>query len=284
MSSNDTTDALLARVAEALERLAPVPVEQADLNQHEGYIWDSEKQAFRPVPFIHRLPLDSLQGIDQQKTLLLDNTLNFARGLRANNALLWGARGTGKSSVLKAVHGHLREAGYDLGLVEIQREDLNDLPEVMTLLSQTERPFIIFCDDLAFEQDDISYKSLKAVLEGGLAGRPANIVFYATSNRRHLMPRQMIENERGTAINPSEAAEEKISLSDRFGLWIGFHSVDQDTYLAMIDWYVGYYKIPVNFDEIRQEALTWAMGRGNRSGRTAFQYILNLAMQHGVKI
>ena len=284
MSSNDTTDALLVRVAEALERLAPAPIEQADLNQHEGYIWDSEKQAFRPVPTIHRLPLDSLQGIDQQKTLLLDNTLNFARGLRANNALLWGARGTGKSSVLKAVHGHLREAGYDLGLVEIQREDLNDLPEVMTLLAQTDRPFIIFCDDLAFEQDDISYKSLKAVLEGGLAGRPANIVFYATSNRRHLMPRQMIENERGTAINPSEAAEEKISLSDRFGLWIGFHSVDQDTYLAMIDWYVGYYNIPVSFEEIRLEALTWAMGRGNRSGRTAFQYILNLAMQHGVNI
>ncbi len=284
MSSNDTTDALLARVAEALERLAPAPVEQADLNQHEGYIWDSEKQAFRPVPSIHRLPLDSLQGIDQQKTLLLENTMNFARGLRANNALLWGARGTGKSSVLKAVHGHLLESGYNVGLVEIQREDLNDLPEVMTLLAQTDRPFIIFCDDLAFEQYDISYKSLKAVLEGGLAGRPANIVFYATSNRRHLMPRQMIENERGTAINPSEAAEEKISLSDRFGLWIGFHSVDQDTYLAMIDWYVGYYKIPVSFEEIRQEALTWAMGRGNRSGRTAFQYILNLAMQHGVKI
>ena len=284
MSSNDTTDALLARVAEALERLAPAPAEQADLNQHEGYIWDSEQQAFMPVPSIHRLPLDSLQGIDQQKALLLENTINFARGLRANNALLWGARGTGKSSVLKAVHGHLRETGYDVGLVEIQREDLNDLPEVMNLLSQTDRPFIIFCDDLAFEQDDISYKSLKAVLEGGLAGRPANIVFYATSNRRHLMPRQMIENERGTAINPSEAAEEKISLSDRFGLWIGFHSVDQDTYLAMIDWYVGYYNIPVSFKEIRQDALTWAMGRGNRSGRTAFQYILNLAMQHGVKI
>ena len=284
MSSNDTTDALLLRVAEALERLAPAPFEQADLNQHEGYIWDPEKQAFRPVSAIHRLPLDSLQGIDQQKTLLLENTLNFARGLRANNALLWGARGTGKSSVLKAVHGHLLETGYNVGLVEIQREDLNDLPDVMALLAQTDRPFIIFCDDLAFEQDDISYKSLKAVLEGGLAGRPANIVFYATSNRRHLMPRQMIENERGTAINPSEAAEEKISLSDRFGLWIGFHSVDQDTYLAMIDWYVGYYKIPVNFEDIRQEALTWAMGRGNRSGRTAFQYILNLAMQHGVKI
>ena len=186
--------------------------------------------------------------------------------------------------MLKAVHGHLLEQGHHLGLVEIQREDLNDLPNVMSLLAQTNRPFIIFCDDLAFEQNDISYKSLKAVPEGGLSGRPPNIVFYATSNRRHLMPRQMIENERGTAINPSEAAEEKISLSDRFGLWIGFHSVDQDTYLAMIKWYVSYYNIPVDFEDIRPDALAWAMGRGNRSGRTAFQYILNLAMQHQIKL
>ena len=186
--------------------------------------------------------------------------------------------------MLKAVHGHLLEQGHHLGLVEIQREDLNDLPDVMSLLAQTNRPFIIFCDDLAFEQNDISYKSLKAVLEGGLSGRPPNIVFYATSNRRHLMPRQMIENERGTAINPSEAAEEKISLSDRFGLWIGFHSVDQDTYLTMIKWYVSYYNIPVDFEDIRPDALAWAMGRGNRSGRTAFQYILNLAMQHQIKV
>ena len=176
------------------------------------------------------MPLDSLKGIDQQKQLLLENTEYFAKGMRANNALLWGARGTGKSSVLKAVHGHLLAKGYDIGLVEIQREDLGDLPEVMAHLSKIDRAFILFCDDLAFEQEDISYKSLKAVLEGGLSGRPRNLVFYATSNRRHLMARQMIENEQSTAINRSEAAEEKISLSDRFGLWIGFHNVDQDTY------------------------------------------------------
>ena len=284
MSIDEINTALLARIADALERIAPPAKEQSDLSKYEGYIWESEQKAFHSVDNINRLPLESLQGISQQKAILLENTLKFAQGLRANNALLWGARGTGKSSVLKAVHGHLLEQGHHLGLVEIQREDLNDLPEVMDYLAHINRPFIIFCDDLAFEQDDISYKSLKAVLEGGLAGRPANIVFYATSNRRHLMPRQMIENERGTAINPSEAAEEKISLSDRFGLWIGFHSVDQDTYLAMINWYVSYYKIPVKFDEVRQDALAWAIGRGNRSGRTAFQYILNLAMRHHIKV
>jgi predicted AAA+ superfamily ATPase len=275
---------VLKRIADALDRLAPPRDAEIDLTAHQGYIWVAEKSNFHPVDNIQRLPLESLQGIDQQKQRLLENTEYFAKGMRANNALLWGARGTGKSSVMKAVHGHLIEAGYDIGLVEIQREDLSDLPEVMEHLASIERAFILFCDDLAFEQDDISYKSLKAVLEGGLSGRPRNLVFYATSNRRHLMPRDMIENERSTAINRSEASEEKISLSDRFGLWIGFHNVDQDTYLEMIRWYVDYYKIPVSFEIARQDSLTWAMGRGNRSGRTAFQYILNLAMQHGVKI
>ena len=275
---------VLKRIADALDRLAPPRDAEIDLTAHQGYIWVAEKSNFHPVDDIQRLPLESLQGIDQQKQRLLENTEYFAKGMRANNALLWGARGTGKSSVMKAVHGHLIEAGYDIGLVEIQREDLSDLPEVMEHLARIERAFILFCDDLAFEQDDISYKSLKAVLEGGLSGRPRNLVFYATSNRRHLMPRDMIENERSTAINRSEASEEKISLSDRFGLWIGFHNVDQDTYLEMIRWYVDYYKIPVSFEIARQDSLTWAMGRGNRSGRTAFQYILNLAMQHGVKI
>ena len=259
MSKDETHTALLTRIADALERLAPPAQKQTDLTQHEGYIWESEKQAFRPVDEISRLPLNSLQGIDQQKELLLENTLKFAQGLRANNALLWGARGTGKSSLLKAVHGYLLKEGHYIGLVEIQREDLNDLPDVMILLAKTPRSFIVFCDDLAFEQEDISYKSLKAVLEGGLSRLPSNIVFYATSNRRHLMPRQMIENESGTAINPSEAAEEKISLSDRFGLWIGFHSIDQNTYLEMISFYVSYYKIPVDFEDIRQDALAWAM-------------------------
>ena len=284
MAAQDENSVLLTRITEALERLAPPKTAEIDLTAHQGYIWVSEKSNFHPVTEIERLPLESLQGIDQQKQQLLENTEYFAKGMRANNALLWGARGTGKSSVLKAIHGYLLEAGYDIGLVEIQREDLGDLPEVMERLARIERAYIIFCDDLAFEQDDISYKSLKAVLEGGLSGRPRNLVFYATSNRRHLMPRQMIENEQSTAINRSEAAEEKISLSDRFGLWIGFHNVDQDTYLAMIKWYIEYYKIPVTFDAVRQDSLTWAIGRGNRSGRTAFQYILNLAMQHEVKI
>ena len=284
MMPTDKNLDVLKRIADALDRLAPPRDAEIDLTAHQGYIWVAEKSNFHPVENIQRLPLESLQGIDQQKQRLLENTEYFAKGMRANNALLWGARGTGKSSVMKAVHGHLIEAGYDIGLVEIQREDLSDLPEVMEHLARIERAFILFCDDLAFEQDDISYKSLKAVLEGGLSGRPRNLVFYATSNRRHLMPRDMIENERSTAINRSEASEEKISLSDRFGLWIGFHNVDQDTYLEMIRWYVDYYKIPVSFEIARQDSLTWAMGRGNRSGRTAFQYILNLAMQHGVKI
>ena len=283
MPTDENLD-VLKRIADALDRLAPPRDAEIDLTAHQGYIWVAEKSNFHPVENIQRLPLESLQGIDQQKQRLLENTEYFAKGMRANNALLWGARGTGKSSVMKAVHGHLIEAGYDIGLVEIQREDLSDLPEVMEHLARIERAFILFCDDLAFEQDDISYKSLKAVLEGGLSGRPRNLVFYATSNRRHLMPRDMIENERSTAINRSEASEEKISLSDRFGLWIGFHNVDQDTYLEMIRWYIDYYKIPVSFEIARQDSLTWAMGRGNRSGRTAFQYILNLAMQHGVKI
>ena len=283
MPTDENLD-VLKRIADALDRLAPPRDAEIDLTAHQGYIWVAEKSNFHPVDDIQRLPLESLQGIDQQKQRLLENTEYFAKGMRANNALLWGARGTGKSSVMKAVHGHLIEAGYDIGLVEIQREDLSDLPEVMEHLARIERAFILFCDDLAFEQDDISYKSLKAVLEGGLSGRPRNLVFYATSNRRHLMPRDMIENEQSTAINRSEASEEKISLSDRFGLWIGFHNVDQDTYLEMIRWYIDYYKIPVSFEVARQDSLTWAMGRGNRSGRTAFQYILNLAMQHGVKI
>ena len=283
MPTDENLD-VLKRIADALDRLAPPRDAEIDLTAHQGYIWVAEKSNFHPVDNIQRLPLESLQGIDQQKQRLLENTEYFAKGMRANNALLWGARGTGKSSVMKAVHGHLIEAGYDIGLVEIQREDLSDLPEVMEHLASIERAFILFCDDLAFEQDDISYKSLKAILEGGLSGRPRNLVFYATSNRRHLMPRDMIENERSTAINRSEASEEKISLSDRFGLWIGFHNVDQDTYLEMIRWYIDYYKIPVSFEIARQDSLTWAMGRGNRSGRTAFQYILNLAMQHGVKI
>ena len=274
----------LERIADALDRLAPPPAYSDDLTSFDGYIWHSETQSLKGIPEIQRLPLDTLIGIDQQKKLLLDNTRAFAQGLRANNALLWGARGTGKSSLVKAVHGQLLGEGLSPALIEIQREDLSDLPELMDRLSQHSRRSVVYCDDLAFEQDDVSYKSLKAVLEGGLSGRPENIVFYATSNRRHLMPRQMIENERGSAINPSEAAEEKISLSDRFGLWVGFHSVDQDHYLAMVDGYVRYYDIPANAEYVRSEALKWAMARGNRSGRTAHQFIVNLAMEFKVNI
>ena len=274
----------LSRIADALDRLTPPTAEQADLVAHEGYIWEAKTKVFHAINSIQRLPLDSLKGIQQQRDTLMANTRAFAEGRRANNALLWGARGTGKSSILKAVHGTLIEDGYNIGLVEIQREDLADLPLVMKILSDIERPFILFCDDLAFEQDDISYKSLKAVLEGGLSGRPRNLVFYATSNRRHLMPRQMMENERSSAINRSETTEEKISLSDRFGLWIGFHSVDQETYLDMIDWYVTHYNLPIDKEEAQKQALSWAVGRGNRSGRSAFQFILDLALRLKIDI
>lgn len=274
----------LSRIADALDRLRPPLAEQADLFAHEGYIWEAKTKVFHAINSIERLPLDSLKGIQQQRDTLMANTRAFAEGRRANNALLWGARGTGKSSILKAVHGKLIEDGYNIGLVEIQREDLADLPLVMKILSDIERPFILFCDDLAFEQDDISYKSLKAVLEGGLSGRPRNLVFYATSNRRHLMPRQMMENERSSAINRSETTEEKISLSDRFGLWIGFHSVDQETYLDMIDWYVTHYNLPIDKEEAQKQALSWAVGRGNRSGRSAFQFILDLALRLKIDI
>lgn len=274
----------LVRIADALERLAPQQTHSDDIQAFEGYIWQSETKRLKGISSIQRLPLDTLIGIDQQKMALLENSRSFATGLRANNALLWGARGTGKSSLVKAVHGALLGEGLTPALIEIQREDLLDLPELMDMLSAQNRRFIVYCDDLAFEQDDVSYKSLKAVLEGGLSGRPENIVFYATSNRRHLMPRQMIENERGSAINPSEAAEEKISLSDRFGLWIGFHSVDQDHFLAMVANYVSYYEIPADADYVRSEALKWAMARGNRSGRTAHQFIVNLAMEFKVNI
>ena len=276
--------ALLSRIADALDRLAPIDQFPDSLEQAEGYFWQAASRQLQPIAVIQRLPLDCLCGIEPQKQLLLDNSRAFARGRRANNALLWGARGTGKSSLLKAVHGQLLAEGLDCAIIEIAREDIADLPLLMEHLSKTPRRFIIFCDDLAFEEADSSYKSLKAALEGGLAGRPDNIVFYATSNRRHLMPRQMIENERGTAINPSEAAEEKISLSDRFGLWIGFHSVDQDSYLEMIKTYIAHFGLPVSFEEVRADALAWAMGRGNRSGRTAFHFILDLAARLDVDL
>ena len=275
---------MLTRMAEALERIAPSYQFPDNLEDAQGYIWEAQLRKLQKIEEIERLPLSCLEGIEQQKQQLLENSRAFAKGLRANNALLWGARGTGKSSLLKAVHGALLSEGLDCAIVEVQREDIQDLPYIMQVLKQSNRRFILFCDDLAFEEADSSYKSLKAVLEGGLSGRPDNIVFYATSNRRHLMPRQMIDNERGSAINPSEAIEEKISLSDRFGLWIGFHSVDQETYLTMIETYVAFYKLPVEFEQVKSEALTWCIGRGHRSGRTAYQFIIHLAGKLGITL
>ena len=275
---------MLVRMAEALERIAPLYQFPDNLEDAQGYIWEAQLRKLQKIEEIERLPLSCLEGIEQQKQQLLENSRAFAKGLRANNALLWGARGTGKSSLLKAVHGALLSEGLDCAIVEVQREDIQDLPYIMQVLKQSNRRFILFCDDLAFEEADSSYKSLKAVLEGGLSGRPDNIVFYATSNRRHLMPRQMIDNERGSAINPSEAIEEKISLSDRFGLWIGFHSVDQETYLTMIETYVAFYKLPVELEQVKSEALTWCIGRGHRSGRTAYQFIIHLAGRLGITL
>ena len=275
---------ILTRIADALERLAPLPVDQSVLPKAEGYVWDADTKQCRPIEKIARLPLSVLRGISPQIEKLLENSRAFAQGKLANNALLWGARGTGKSSLIKSVHGALIEDGYDIAIVEIAREDIGDLPEVMSYLGKQAGRYILFCDDLAFEAAESSYKALKAALEGGLTGRPSNIVFYASSNRRHLMSRQMIDNERSTAINPSEAIEEKISLSDRFGLWIGFHSIDQDAYLSIIDAYLLYFKIPVQLDEIRADALQWSKERGHRSGRTAFQYIIHLASEKDISL
>ncbi|MGC6536460.1 MAG: ATP-binding protein [Candidatus Puniceispirillaceae bacterium] len=275
---------VLNRIADALERLAPLPVDESTLPKAEGYVWDADTKQCRPIDKIARLPLSVLRGISPQIEKLLENSRAFAQGKLANNALLWGARGTGKSSLIKSVHGALIEDGYDIAIVEIAREDIGDLPEVMSYLGKQDGRYILFCDDLAFEAAESSYKALKAALEGGLTGRPSNIVFYASSNRRHLMSRQMIDNERSTAINPSEAIEEKISLSDRFGLWIGFHSIDQDAYLSIIDAYILYFKIPVQLDEIRADALQWSKERGHRSGRTAFQYIIHLASEKDINL
>tara|TARA_B100001057_G_scaffold175378_1_gene176058 strand:- start:1127 stop:2056 length:930 start_codon:yes stop_codon:yes gene_type:complete len=277
--SNDVTSLLdqLRRIADALERQFPADMAPDALEKADAYVWQSDIRRLAPVSWVNRLDIDLLKGIEKQRDDLLRNTLGFVEGLPANNALLWGARGTGKSSLVKAVHGNLIERGFDLGLVEIHREDIVDLPYLMAFLAKIDRYFIIFSDDLAFEGGESTYKSLKAALEGGIEGRPDNIVFYATSNRRHLMPRQMIENERSTAINPSETTEETVSLSDRFGLWIGFHSIDQETYLEMIDEYIKFFNIKINNIDVKHEALAWSIGRGSRSGRVAWQFIIDLA-------
>ena len=267
----------MKRIADALERQWPPLPNSADLLPSEAYVWHSDVRQLLPVHKVNRLALELLRGIDEQRDLLMANTTAFANLLPANNALLWGARGTGKSSLVKAVHGTVTERGMDCALVEVHREDIADLPFLMTYLSRIDRRFIVFTDDLTFDHGDSSYKSLKAALDGGVEGRPDNVIFYATSNRRHLMPRQMIENERSTAINPSESVEESVSLSDRFGLWIGFHSIDQDTFFAIVEGYVAHFGINTSNVDVRREALAWSMERGSRSGRVAWQFIVDLA-------
>ena len=268
---------MLARIADALEARHPPDPDPANLPMADAYVWNKAKRRLSTVDSINRVELRLLCGIDQQRDMLLSNTIAFVRGFPANNALLWGARGTGKSSLVKAVHGTVTERGMDCALVEIHREDIDDLPFIMSFLSQIERRFVVFTDDLTFDHGDNSYKSLKAALDGGVEGRPHNVIFYATSNRRHLMPRQMIENERSTAINPSEGVEESVSLSDRFGLWIGFHSIDQDTFFTIVESYVSFFDIDTSKVDIRREALAWSMERGARSGRVAWQFIVDLA-------
>jgi uncharacterized protein len=290
VSSSPQGDAL-ERIADALERLAPPPPRPPDFTAAEAYIWYPSGHRLSPVPRINRVEMSLLKGIDRLRDILVENTERFARGLPANNALLWGARGMGKSSLVKAAHGAVnaaldtehREPGR-LKLVEIHREDIESLPELMTLLRSAPFRFIVFCDDLSFDGNDASYKSLKAVLEGGIEGRPDNVILYATSNRRHLLSRDMIENERGSAINPGEAVEEKVSLSDRFGLWLGFHRCSQDEFLAMVEGYIRHYGVPADGETLRREALEWATTRGSRSGRVAWQFVQDIAGRKGVRL
>lgn len=282
---------LLLQLVQAVSRLAPPAVSTPDFAQAEAFVWQSSPETFMPVQQVSRQPLRLLKGIESVSNQLLENTKRFSDGLPANNALLWGARGMGKSSLVKAAHATVRQTGKkkrdknDLKLVEIHREDIAALPACLAHLRAAGRSdghrFIVFCDDLSFDRDDTSYKSLKAVLDGGIEGRPENVIFYATSNRRHLMPRDMMENERSTAINPSEAVEEKVSLSDRFGLWLGFHNGSQDQYFDMIRGYVAHHKLKIDDDQLIAEAIEWSMTRGGRSGRVAWQFIQDLAGRLG---
>ncbi len=278
MNFQEPLSGLFERIARAIERLGPREPDLPDFGAADAFVWQPETESFQPVEEVNRLPLSLLKSIDTARDTLLANTRRFASGLPANNALLWGARGMGKSSLVKAVHAEV--AG--LKLVEIHREDIASLPLLLGRLGVAkDHRFLLFCDDLSFEALDTSYKSLKAVLEGGIEGRPANVLLYATSNRRHLMSREMVENERSTAINPGEAVEEKLSLSDRFGLWIGFHHCSQDDYLEMVRAYAGHYRLGIKDQALREEALAWALSRGDRSGRVAWQYIQDLAGRLG---
>jgi len=276
---------LVTRIADALERLAPPPAAPLDLAEADAFVWHPSPAHLAPVRKISRVDIGLLKGVDRQKDILVENTLRFARGLPANNAMLWGARGMGKSSLVKATHAVAnRDNPGSLVLIEIHREDIRTLPELLNHLRQQPRRCLILCDDLSFEKEDADYKALKSVLDGGIEGRPENVLFYATSNRRHLMPRDMIDNERSTAINPGEAIEEKVSLSDRFGLWLGFHNGNQDTFFAMIDAYAAAFNLPISVEALRAAAIEWSVTRGGRSGRVAWQFIQDIAGKLGVAL
>ncbi len=287
--TDDTLGAIaasLTRMAEALDSMRPPAVPAAPaLTDADAYHWDAGG-GLVAVPRVARVPLELLQGIGDVRDILLQNTLQFARGFSANNALLWGARGMGKSSLVKAIHARVgaTEGTARLILIEIAREDIESLPRLMRIIAREDARFIVFCDDLSFDKDETSYKSLKSILEGGLEGRPDNVLFYATSNRRHLMPREMVDNERATAISPGEAVDEKVSLSDRFGLWLGFHHCDQSTFLAMVRGYCEAYGIDIDGDTLRARAIEWAATRGARSGRVAIQFVRQLAGEQGKAI
>ncbi len=269
----------LRRIAEALERISPAPLQRSDFSAAEAFIWETAPDALRPVHRVSGVPLERLVGISRSRDTLLANTSRFARGLPANNALLWGARGMGKSSLVKAVHAKLG----GLKLVEIQREDIPSIGRLMNHLRGRSERFLLFCDDLSFDHDDSHYKSLKAILDGGIEGRPENVIFYATSNRRHLMPRDMMDNERQNGINPSEAVEEKVSLSDRFGLWLGFHPCTQEQYLEMVSGYCTMLELRIEAEQLKAEAIEWQQTRGGRSGRVAWQFVMDLAGRMGVR-
>jgi predicted AAA+ superfamily ATPase len=281
MTQDQTTALLLneiRRLTDAVERLAgPAPAKN-DWSAADCFVWSAENKSLQPVPRPNRIALQLIRGVDHVRDILHENTLRFAEGFPANNVLLWGARGMGKSSLVKAVHEDVRNAtGVSLKLVEVHREDISTLPALMSLMKDQDHRIIVFCDDLSFDHDDTAYKSLKAALDGGIEGRPDNVLFYATSNRRHLLPRNMMENEQSTAINPGEAVEEKVSLSDRFGLWLGFHKCNQEDYLTMINSYAAHFELGIDEDTLKAEALEWATTRGGRSGRVAWQYIQDLA-------
>ncbi len=283
--TDPTLESVLRRLADALDRVAPPPPGDADLDAHDAFVWRAEDAVLEAVGRVACVDLDLLKGIDRVRDILVDNTARFAAGLPANNALLWGARGMGKSSLIKAVHARFNaETPHALALIELHREDTASLPRLLDRLRDATRRVVVFCDDLSFDDHDTSYKSLKAMLEGGIEGRPTNVIFYATSNRRHLIPREMIENERAAAISPSDVVDEKVSLSDRFGLWLGFHGCTKEVYLDIVEGYAAHFGLKSTAEALRAEANEWAMTRGSQSGRVAWQFIQDLAGRLGVNL